>query len=428
METISPAPSSTAPLPDPAKQRERSNALYMQGRYQEALDVCLQTAQAHPNTALAWIDAAINCAKLLRWPEAVRYGEAALACGGHTLGLCDLLAQAYCEVGQWDKARTYGLQAFELRERQFGGPPVIAPPEPEPMPPLPSAQTRERNIIAFSLFGREAKYCETAVLNVQDQPGIYPHWVCRFYVDDSVPANVIDRIRAGGGQVVLVEGPAAQWPGPMWRLLALNDPLAHRILFRDADSLISRREAHAVDQWLTSGKRFHMMRDWGSHGELMLAGLWGVVAGSLPPLDELMALFLRVPIHDRHFVDQYFLRQYVWPYARTSLMQHDSVFGFMGGVPFPDGARPPGFHVGGSEGSGSFVAKANLPDGLEVTWALYLIDDGPSQEKLICSYPGVMKNGTVTAHVPGRYAQWINQRKVRIRLFVSKTAQPESTQ
>jgi ATP synthase protein I len=67
----------------------------------------------------------------------------------------------------------------------------------------------------------------------------------------------------------------------MWRFLALDDPLAHRILFRDADSVISRREAGAVEQWIASGKRFHMMRDWGSHTALILAELWGVASSSL---------------------------------------------------------------------------------------------------------------------------------------------------
>ncbi|MDR0479337.1 MAG: hypothetical protein LBH31_05950 [Burkholderiaceae bacterium] len=97
----------------------------------------------------------------------------------------------------------------------------------------------------------------------------------------------------------------------MWRLLALDDPQAHRILFRDADSVISRREADAVQQWLASGKRFHMMRDWWAHTELILDGLWGMVAGSLPPLEQLMQPFMSKPLESRHFADQHFLQQYI---------------------------------------------------------------------------------------------------------------------
>ena len=385
--------------------------LHRQGRYQESLDICLQITRRQPKFADAWINATTNSIWLERWQDAVGYAQTALACGGDSVELYDGLAHAHAQLGLWPEAGRYGLQALNLRDRQFGGPPAIPLPEPGPMPPLPSAQTRQHNIIAFSLFGGNSRYCESAIVNVQEQPQIYPHWVCRFYVDDSVPAQVIQRLRAGGAQIVPVEGAAAQWPGPMWRLLALDDRQAHRILFRDADSVISPREAHAVDQWLVSGKRFHMMRDWGSNTALILAGMWGVVAGSLPPLEQLMARFMSEPLQSRHFADQDFLRQYVWPYARLSLMQHDSVFGFMDAVPFPDGARPASA-VG--QGASSFTQKMDLPDGTEVTWGVFRLDkqadgDGQPRKTLVCAYPAIVKDKTIMGHIPRRYAQWIKQ-------------------
>jgi hypothetical protein len=400
--------------------QKRAAELYAQGRYQEALDVCLQAARAHPRIPDIWTQAAFNCGRLGRWQEAVRYGRIALTCGGNALNLYDILAHAHGVLGQWDEVRRYGLQALNLRARRFNGEPPIPLPESGPMPPPPSAQTRERNIISFSLFGGDSKYCEPAVLNVQEQPSVYPHWVCRFYVDDSVPETIISRLRAGGAQIVPVTGAQAQWPGPMWRFLALDDPQAHRILFRDADSVISRREAGAVGQWLVSGKRFHIMRDWGSHTELMLAGLWGAVAGSLPPLEQLMQRFMGKPLASRHFADQHFLQQYVWPYARVSLMQHDSLFGFMGAVPFPDGSWPDELQsVGYPEGGSSFIKKCDLPDGSEVEWSLYWMekfDDGQTREKLVCSYPATVKDGAVQAHIPVRYARRLQQGTARVRL------------
>jgi hypothetical protein len=272
---------------------------------------------------------------------------------------------------------------------------------------------------AFSLFGNHPKYCETAVLNVQAQPDVYPNWMCRFYVDNSVPDHVIARIQKGGGEIVPVTGPAAQWPGPMWRLLALNDPQAHRILFRDADSVISRREAAAVQQWLASGKRFHMMRDHGSHVELILAGMWGVVAGSLPPLEKLMERFMSKPLESRHFADQFFLRRYIWPYARASLMQHDSIFGFMDAAPFPDGKRPDDFFVGGGYGAAFVATKIDLPNGSSVTWQLYWIEkpeNGPTREELVCSYPATVQDGTLKIHMPVEYVQRYRQGTARIAL------------
>ncbi|MDR0457508.1 MAG: hypothetical protein LBH10_00545 [Burkholderiaceae bacterium] len=292
------------------------------------------------------------------------------------------------------------------------------------MPPLPCPQTREHNLIAFSLFGGNPKYCEVAVLNVQYQPHVYPHWVCRFYVDDSVPEHVIKRLRASGAQIVPVDGPAAQWPKAMWRFLALDDPQAHRVLFRDADSLISRREAEAVEQWLLSGKRFHTMRDHGAHTDLILAGMWGAVAGSLPLLNKLIQRFMSTfPITGiRYFADQDFLRQYVWPYARMSLMQHDSIFGFMDAVPFPDKEKPDIFHtVGYPVGGVSHDAnvKGVFPDGLQVTWSLYRIkelNDGQPQEEVVCSYASTVQDGVVKMYIPLPYMQWLRQGMIHIRL------------
>jgi hypothetical protein len=431
---------------------QRIHSLHEQGRYQESLDICLQITHTHPEISGMWVDAAANCMRLGRWQDAVRYAQTALVRGGHDFGLYDVLAHSCSELGQLDQARRYGLQALDMRDRAFGGQPVIPPPEPEPLPPPPSAQTRERNIIAFSLFGGDSRYCEPAVLNVQEQPDIYPDWVCRFYVDGSVPENVIGRLRSGGGQVVRVAGTVAQWPGPIWRLLALNDPQAHRILFRDADAVISRREAKAVEQWIASGKRFHMVRDSWAHTELMLAGLWGVIAGSLPPLGQLMERFLSGPLESRRFADQDFLRQYVWPYARASLMQHDSVFGFMDAVSLPDKERPhDGFHVGCAEGASLFVQKSDLPDGSEVIWTLYRFkwpDHGQTGEELpdsypgtmatwlktswwgrgqvreepVCSYPGTVKDGTVTGHIPACYARQIQQGTAVVRLRANGAA------
>jgi len=418
-ETSTPRHQSETPLPVDAAVKHMA-ALREQGRYQEALDICLQVAHAHPDLAVAWSDAALNCAWLRRWQDAIRYAQTALACGGeNNVGIYDTLAYAHSALKQWVEARRYGLQALNMRDRRFGGEPAIPLPELGPMPPSPSAQTREHNVIVFSLFGGNSKYCEAAVLNVQEQPRIYPHWVCRFYVDGSVPEHVIARLRAGGGQVVQVSGAQAQWPGPMWRLLALDDPQAHRILFRNADSVISRREAAAVEQWVASGKRFHMMRDDAAHTELMLAGLWGVVAGSLPPLEKLMERFMSAPLASSRRANQEFLRQYVWPYARTSLMQHDSVFGFMDAMPFPDGEKPEGFCVGESEGSASLTAEINLPDGSEVVWELYLIEkrnDGQPQEERICAYPASVRDGAIKVHVPLRYVRRLQQGMAGLRL------------
>jgi hypothetical protein len=418
---ISPPQSKNQPPLDALSKRMRM--LHEQGYYEESLKVSLEIIHSYPGVMDGWNGAAANCIKFARWQDVIRYVHTGLACSQNTFGY-DTLALAHGQLGQWNKARRYGLRALNMRNCEFEGKPAMSLFDLPPIPPLPSVQTRQHNIISFSLFGDDSKYCETAVLNAQEQPHIYPHWICRFYVDSSVPEHVLNRLRANGAQIVQIGSPENQWPGPMWRFLALNDSQAHRILFRDADSVISLREAHAVDQWLTSDKRFHIMRDWCSHTELILAGLWGVVRGSLPPLDKLIEKFMITPPESRHFSDQTFLRQYIWPYARTSLMQHDSIFGFMGGIPFPDGKRPDNFHVGCMESIPVRSPKTNLPDGVTVVWELLKIkksDNGKTCDEIVCAYPGAIKDGIVKAYIPVRYWRWIQQEMAYMRLRVNST-------
>lgn len=212
--------------------------------------------------------------------------------------------------------------------------------------------------------------------------------------------------------MVRVDEAARQWPGPMWRFLALDDAQAQRILFRDADSVISEREAEAVAQWLASDKHFHALRDNGTHTELLLAGLWGVVGGALPPLAQLARLFFAEPVASRHFADQHFLRRYVWPYARRSLLQHDSMFGFLDAAGFPGGPMPEDFHVGYAEGSPRFELPCALAEGSRVRWTLYRREG--EGEQAVCDYTATVNAGRVQGHIPARYAEWIRRGEARI--------------
>lgn len=323
--------------------------MFRQGRYREALEECQRAIRISRNLPQLWVDVSVNCLKLNFREQAVGYGEQALLLGCRSLELFDALSQAHGGLHKWEEVKKYGLMALQLRDQKFGMSPSISSVKPI-MPPLPSMQTRDKNIISFSLFGADSKCCETAVLNVVSQPSIYPAWTCRFYVNDSVPQTVIDRLVAAGAQVSKVDADLYNSPGQMWRFLALNDENLHRVLFRDAGSVISAREAEAeaeaVEEWLHSDCSFHCMRDSPTHTELLVAGLWGVVCRSLPPLEFLTTSFFSSDIQSSHFSDQDFLSQHVWPYARRSLLQHDSLFGFVQARSFPAGRLPEDFCVG----------------------------------------------------------------------------------
>jgi hypothetical protein len=89
------------------------------------------------------------------------------------------------------------------------------------------------------------------------------------------------------------------------------------------------------------------MRDFYTHTDLVLAGLWGGVSGVLPPLQTLLDKFKPWRIENNH-IDQDLLTVTAWPTIKRSCLIHDSVFtGCVGSVPFPPyGELPQGHHIG----------------------------------------------------------------------------------
>ena len=382
------------------------------GNYQQAMREALKAHKLAPKSTAPLSDAATAAVKAGLWDEAVRYAKQVLQRDPRHINAYDVLAHAYGEQHDWANCARYGLQALQLRDEKYGA---------GELPPLPQTEAKAegKKIIAFSLFGGSSAYCEPAVMNTEISAKIYPGWLCRFYVDDSVPQTVIQRLRANGAEVVKVDAALQNWPGTMWRFLAMDDPEAAYVLFRDADSVISWREAAAVQQWLESGKLFHTLRDASTHTELILAGLWGAVAGAVPDMRGKIEAYLKQPLESRHFADQFFLREHIWPYAKQSLCAHDRIFAFYGATDFPDNTEfdYSRFHVGCDEGNSHIAADLNLPEGSRIRWSLFsrispLLNADYSEnllenERLICTYESTVQQGKLSAYIPRRYSRGV---------------------
>jgi hypothetical protein len=154
------------------------------------------------------------------------------------------------------------------------------------------------------------------------------------------------RLTDEGAQLAKVQGlPSAKY-GLFWRFLMADDANVDRYLIRDCDSVVNVRERVAVEEWLDSGRNFHVMRDFYTHTELMLAGMWGGVSGALQSMGKMFCQYIEENIYHRT-IDQEFLRNKVWPTVRSSVLVHDSQFSFGEYRDFPkQGRLPPGEHVG----------------------------------------------------------------------------------
>ncbi len=257
------------------------------------------------------------------------------------------LSDSLHKLGQLEAAAAAGTRALVLKDR--------AAPAPSPTWHLPSESPQRwlagrecANVIAFSLWGAQPRYLRGALDNAQAAPVLYPGWTVRFYVDATVPQEVQTALTTLGTE--LVQEPPGQ-PLRMrlgWRFKVANDPKVGRFLVRDADSLLNPREAAAVQAWLASDRWFHVMRDWWTHCELILAGMWGGVAGVLPDLQTLLTNY-SPGLMETPNVDQWFLRDQVWPYVRSSCLMHDRCFHLPGTHAWPEPDPPGSLHVGQDE-------------------------------------------------------------------------------
>ena len=188
-----------------------------------------------------------------------------------------------------------------------------------------------KKVISFSLWGDNPKYTIGAIRNAELTSIIYPGWISRFYCGESVPTDIIKTLISLPNTEVVMMGVDGDWTGMFWRIYACED--SEIMLSRDTDSRLSLREKLAVDEWLSSDKDFHIMRDHPYHNTEILGGMWGVRNGLLKNIKELVNDYTK---GDFWQVDQNFLREKIYPLVINNSFTHDSYLNYnTNSKPFP---------------------------------------------------------------------------------------------
>jgi len=142
----------------------------------------------------------------------------------------------------------------------------------------------------------------------------------RVYHDHTVPEYVIHTLKLNDVELVNMSGSSAN--KMTWRFFAASDPSVSRVCCRDIDSRLSLRERSAVEEWITSGKAFHVMRDHPSHSLFALSGgMWCTRSGEIPDIEDLLK---GARLGNNYLEDMDFLNSIIWPMARKDILQHDS--------------------------------------------------------------------------------------------------------
>jgi hypothetical protein len=315
--------------------------LFQLNRFAESADVLSRGAALFPDHPMILLSLGGSLTRARNGREAIPVLERFLALGYTDGTAFDALAAAFEQSGDLIKAQLFGTLALNEKDKatadRRGQPPLRDMPDVDERP----------CVIAFSLWGNDPRYLRGALQNVLAARELFPGWTCRFYVDASIDAQFLEAL-AGEGADIRHCGDDDLRHRLCRRFLVADDSSVGRFLVRDCDSVVSKREAAAVAEWVGSGLPFHVMRDWYTHTDPMLAGMWGGIAGAFPNLaGEIEAFRDEAPPFDNW--DQWFLRERVWPAIRGDALIHDRCFGSYRARPFPTPTPKGREHVGQNE-------------------------------------------------------------------------------
>ncbi|TXG84564.1 MAG: hypothetical protein E6R13_03025 [Spirochaetes bacterium] len=186
-------------------------------------------------------------------------------------------------------------------------------------------------VISFSLYGDNAIYTIGCIKNARLLEDYFKDWEMWVYHNDSVPALILDELKSLGVRLINTHENNG-FLGSLWRFRPIMDPNVEYFISRDCDSRISLRDEIAVNEWIESGKSFHIIREHPiGHGWVINAGMWGAKGGSIPNFSELMNDYLsRNNRTGDKTVDQCFLRDIIHPIVINDLFLHDEFFNYEG--------------------------------------------------------------------------------------------------
>ena len=189
-----------------------------------------------------------------------------------------------------------------------------------------------KHVLSFSLWGDKDLYIQGILKNVDLAKIMYPSFECWVYVHkDSVPEDTVRQLEARSGdnvKIIFKEGDLTGNKPMMWRFESIDDPEVAVNMSRDCDTIILERERLAVEDWLESGKLFHIMRDHPHHSWVIQGGMFGTRKN--PDIPSWQSLMNNVRQTGARMYDQVFLRDVIYPIVKNNSLIHASFNAFRG--------------------------------------------------------------------------------------------------
>lgn len=181
-----------------------------------------------------------------------------------------------------------------------------------------------RKVISYSLYSSDRKnpiyYINGLLLNLDLAKIIYPDFKISVYLQDKF-IDLKSVIENKGGNVILKKYEGNNQIPSMWRYTPLVEGNFDLVLFRDTDSLLTKRERDLVNKFEKSDKKFHIIRDHPHHTMKILAGMWGAKQTS-PVVSKIIEDCYK--LDGVYGYEEKYFQEHLYNEIKDNALEHDS--------------------------------------------------------------------------------------------------------
>ena len=118
---------------------------------------------------------------------------------------------------------------------------------------------------------------------IRQKPNFYPDYELHVFYDKTVNINYLISIE----DYCHLHYGDDKIPGYFWRFYLSDEITKDLILFRDIDSRFTQREVSAIEEWKSTDKKLHIMRDHPQHRYPIQGGMFGVKKSNINWKDKI---------------------------------------------------------------------------------------------------------------------------------------------
>jgi hypothetical protein len=178
--------------------------------------------------------------------------------------------------------------------------------------------------LSFSLYGKDPIYTRGMITNANTISKRFPFFRTQIYIADDVPQDTRESLLNIPCVRLITVNRKDGIANMFDRFKAIDEPECTLMLVRDADSRIHDRDAACIEDFLTSDKDLHIIRDHPYHGVPILGGLWGIRKAALSEsITSMIDTWIGAKKNLPKGTDQTFLAEVIYPLFKSTALIHD---------------------------------------------------------------------------------------------------------